>query len=218
MTPGGVGTPGDPTRLAEGTTEFEARAAAIIEESIGVKRRVIEGHTGVVAAIARLWVRSLAAGGKILLFGNGGSAADAQHIAGELVSRFLRERQALAALALTTDTSILTAIGNDYGFERVFARQIEALGRPGDVAVGISTSGRSPNVVAAIDVARSRGMATVALTGEGGGDLLGRVDVCFRVPSTSTPRIQEMHIAAGHVICELVEHALGAGNGHHGDG
>jgi len=191
-----------------------AQIAAIFEESIRVKQRVIETQMETLGAIARLFTRSLADGGKILIFGNGGSAADAQHIAGELVSRFLRERQALAALALTTDTSIMTAIGNDYGFERVFARQVEALGAPGDVALGISTSGRSPNVIAALDAARSRGMATVAFTGEDGGELVARVDHCFRVPSGSTPRIQEAHIAAGHALCELVEIALGVSDDH----
>ncbi len=183
--------------------------AAIFEESVRVKERVIETQSETLAAITRLLIRALADGGKILIFGNGGSAADAQHIAGELVGRFLRERQALAAMALTTDTSIMTAIGNDYSFERVFARQIEALGQPGDVALAISTSGRSRNIVAALETARARGMATVAFTGEDGGELPGRVDYCFRVPSTSTPRIQEAHIAAGHAICELVELALG---------
>jgi len=231
---GAAGEPRDSARLADATAAFEARIAAIFEESIRVKRRVADEQAGVLADIARMWALALAAGGKILLFGNGGSAADAQHIAGELVSRFLIERQALAAIALTTDTSILTAIGNDYGYDRVFARQVEALGRPGDVAVGISTSGRSPNVLAALDAARARGLATAGFTGAAGGPLAERVDLCFRVPSESTPRIQEAHLAAAHAICELVEQACcGAGgtspadrvgegqpngNGHQADG
>lgn len=196
------------------TAAFEADLRRIFDDSIAVKRAVVDQQLPVLAAIARLWADALARGGQILLFGNGGSAADAQHLAGELVSRFLVERRALAAVALTTDTSILTAIGNDYGFDRVFARQVEALGRPGDVAVDISTSGRSPNVLAGIDAARALGLATVGFTGAGGEGLAERVDVCFRVPSRHTPRIQECHLAAGHAVCEIVERVFAdAGHG-----
>jgi len=153
-------------------------------------------------------VAALRAGGTLLICGNGGSAADAQHWAGELVSRFQHDRPGLAAIALTTDTSILTAIGNDYGYERLFARQVEALGRPGDVLFAISTSGRSPNVLAALRAARERGLATVGFTGEGGGEMAPLCDILLRVPADSTPRIQEGHEVLGHAICALVEAAM----------
>jgi phosphoheptose isomerase len=144
-------------------------------------------------------------GGKLLVFGNGGSAADAQHLAAELVGRFLREREALPALALTTDTSALTAIANDYGFERVFARQVEALARPGDAVIAISTSGASPNVLAAVDAAKAAGAKTIAITGEEGEVLSGRVDVALIAPTSFGPRIQEAHLAIEHGLCAAVE-------------
>ncbi|MCS6855220.1 MAG: SIS domain-containing protein, partial [Elioraea sp.] len=144
-----------------------------------------------VAEAASLVADALRAGGKLLLCGNGGSAADAQHWAGELVSRFAYDRPGLPAIALTTDTSILTAIGNDFGYERVFARQVEALGRPGDVFFALSTSGRSPNVLAALAAARARGLRTVGFTGAGGGEMASLCDVLLRVPHEATPRIQE---------------------------
>ena len=151
---------------------------------------------------------ALSKDGKVLIFGNGGSAADAQHLAGELVGRYLKERKALAAIALTTDTGILTALGNDYGFDAVFVRQVEALGRPGDVAVGITTSGASKNVTRALLAAKERGLTTIALTGRDGGET-GRVaDVHLNVPSTSTPRVQEVHRTILHVLCELIEKDL----------
>jgi len=156
-----------------------------------------------------LVAETFAAGHKVLLFGNGGSAADAQHIAAEWTGRFIRERRPLAALALTTDTSALTAIANDYGYEEVFARQLRALGAPGDVAIAISTSGKSPNVLRAVQVARDLGMRIIGLTGGDGGALAGLVDVSLRVSaSTLSPRIQETHILIGHVICELVDRRL----------
>lgn len=161
-----------------------------------------------VAEAASLVADALRAGGKLLLCGNGGSAADAQHWAGELVSRFAYDRPGLPAIALTTDTSILTAIGNDYGYERVFARQVEALGRPGDVLFALSTSGRSPNVLAALAAARARGLRTVGFTGAGGGEMAPLCDVLLRVPHEATPRIQEGHEAMGHAICALVEATL----------
>jgi D-sedoheptulose 7-phosphate isomerase len=144
----------------------------------------------------------------VLLFGNGGSASDAQHVAAELVGRFARERAPLPAIALTTDTSALTAIANDYGFEEVFARQVRALGRPGDVAVAISTSGNSPNVLRGAEAAREMGMTVVALTGAGGGALAAASDLCVNVPSDDTPRIQECHLTVEHVLCEAVENFL----------
>lgn len=157
------------------------------------------------ANTAEACVQALRRGNKILFAGNGGSAADAQHLAGELVSRFAYDRPGLAAFALTTDTSVLTAIGNDYGYERVFARQVEAVGAAGDVFVGISTSGRSPNVLSALDVARSKGIVTVGMTGRLGGQMPERCDFLLRVPSDVTPRIQEGHIAMGHAICQIIE-------------
>jgi D-sedoheptulose 7-phosphate isomerase len=147
---------------------------------------------------------SLGNGGKVWLFGNGGSAADAQHIAAELVGRFLRDRRALPAEALTTNASILTAVANDYGFDQVFARQLEAGARAGDVAIGISTSGRSANVIAGLETAKRLGLVTAALTGESGLD----ADIVVAVPSSETPRIQECHAVLGHVLCELVERSL----------
>ncbi len=141
-----------------------------------------------------------------MIAGNGGSAADAQHIAAELVGRFLRERKALPAMALTTDTSILTAIGNDYSFENVFSRQVEALGQAGDVAIGISTSGNSKNVIKAIQTAKKMEMITIGFTGESGGELKNCIDFCFQAPSQSTPHIQEAHLAVAHALCDIVEH------------
>jgi D-sedoheptulose 7-phosphate isomerase len=151
---------------------------------------------------------ALRGGNKLLLCGNGGSAADAQHWAGELVSRFQYDRPGLAAIALTTDTSIMTAIGNDYGYERLFSRQVEALGARGDVLFALSTSGRSPNILAALKAAREKGMVTVGFTGEGGGDMQPLCDILLRVPSGATPRIQEGHEALGHAICAMVEATL----------
>lgn len=160
------------------------------------------------AAAAEAVSSALRAGRKLLLCGNGGSAADAQHWAGELVSRFQYDRPGLAAIALTTDSSIMTAIGNDYGYERLFSRQVEALGVGGDVLFALSTSGRSPNILAALRAARERGMVTVGFTGEGGGEMAALCDILLRVPSASTPRIQEGHEALGHAICALVEATL----------
>jgi D-sedoheptulose 7-phosphate isomerase len=151
---------------------------------------------------------SLRNGGKVLWFGNGGSAADSQHLAAELVGRFRRERRGMASIALTTDSSALTSIGNDYGFECIFARQIEALCAPGDVAVGISTSGNSPNVCSGLAKARELGAYTFAMTGESGGKLLRLADVCLRVNSTEAARIQEAHILAGHMLCDAIEENL----------
>ncbi len=154
-------------------------------------------------------VDSLRHGGKVLFFGNGGSAGDAQHLATELVARYVTDRPAIAALALTTDTSILTAIGNDFGFDRFFSRQIEALGRPGDVAIGISTSGRSANVIKALKTASAMAIIPAALSGRGGGDLVGLADPLLVVPSDVTARIQEMHITLGQMLCGAIEIELG---------
>jgi D-sedoheptulose 7-phosphate isomerase len=155
--------------------------------------------------VAEACIEALRQGHKVLFAGNGGSAADAQHMAGELVSRFAYDRPGLPSFALTTDTSVLTAIGNDYGYEHVFARQLEAVGAAGDVFFGLSTSGRSPNVLKALDVARGKGIVSVGMTGRHGGQMPERCDYLLRVPSDSTPRIQEGHIAIGHAICQIIE-------------
>lgn len=166
-----------------------------------------------VAAAVQACADTLRTGGKILLCGNGGSAADTQHIAAELVGRFVGERRALAAIALTTDSSALTAIANDYGYDHVFARQVAGLGRPGDLLVGISTSGTSPNVLAAMREARTMGLRTVALAGKDGGPLAVEADHAIVVPSTVTARIQEAHILIGHALCAGIERALGLEGG-----
>lgn len=158
-----------------------------------------------VAAAAKLITTSLKAGGKVFFCGNGGSAADAQHLAAELLGRFLLERAPLSAWALTVNTSALTAIGNDYTFDDVYSRQLQGLGKEGDVLVGISTSGNSRNIIRTIEAAREMNIAVIGMTGETGGKMASLCDVCISVPSVSTPRIQEMHIAVGHLICELVE-------------
>jgi D-sedoheptulose 7-phosphate isomerase len=158
-----------------------------------------------VAECAKIIVNSLNNGGKVLIAGNGGSAADAQHIAGEFVSRFHYDRPGLAAIALTTDSSILTAIGNDYGYERLFSRQVQALGREGDVFIGISTSGNSANVIAAFNEAKLQKLTTIGFTGMAGGKMADMCDITLRMPSPETPKIQEGHIAIGHIICGLVE-------------
>jgi D-sedoheptulose 7-phosphate isomerase len=178
-----------------------------IRTSIAVKQELLKQST-LLAQVAEKLIEAYEAGKKILLFGNGGSAADAQHIAAELVGKYYMDRRPLPAEALTVNTSSLTAIGNDYAFERIFARQVEALGNPGDVAIGISTSGNSPNVIEAIRAAKKKGMITIGLTGAEGGRLKNEVDYCICVPSKDTPRIQEAHILIGHIWCELIERAL----------
>lgn len=175
-----------------------------LTDSITVISALAE-HQGTIAAIAARITASLGAGGTIYLCGNGGSAADAQHVAAEFVGRFLRERRPLPAVALTCNTSILTAVGNDYGFEQIFARQVKAHVHPQDCVVGISTSGQSANVLAAFVAARERGAVTIGFTGAEGDALAALCDECLRVPSTNTPRIQEAHLVAWHLICDLVE-------------
>jgi D-sedoheptulose 7-phosphate isomerase len=159
-------------------------------------------------AASQACIASLKQGGKVLLVGNGGSAADAQHIAGELVSRFAFDRPGLPAIALTTDTSILTAIGNDYGYERLFARQVQALGRAGDVLIAYSTSGKSPNILLALHEAREKGLCCVGFTGNRGGPMRDVCDHLLEVPSADTPKIQEGHLVLGHILCGLVETAM----------
>lgn len=192
------------------STNFEQRVRRSIEASIAVKQLLL-GNAEIVASMARvskILVEAFQRGNKPLLFGNGGSAADAQHIAAEFVGRFAFDRPPLPALALSVNTSAVTAIGNDYGFDLLFARQIEALGRPGDVAIGISTSGNSANVIQGMAAAKKLGLHTVALTGASGGKLKNAVDDCLRAPSDDTPRIQECHILIGHIISELVEETI----------
>jgi D-sedoheptulose 7-phosphate isomerase len=166
--------------------------------------------------VAKLFLEALRAGGKILFAGNGGSAADAQHLAAELVGRMGFDRPGLPAFALTTDTSVLTAIGNDYGYDALFARQVQAVGARGDVLVAISTSGRSPNILRALMQARARGLKTVGLSGASGGEMAKLCDYCLCVPSLQTPKIQQGHIVIGHVICGLVETAMFRNGGPHG--
>jgi D-sedoheptulose 7-phosphate isomerase len=179
-----------------------------VSESLRVKAQFFEENKNTIASTAETLAHALHNGRKILFFGNGGSAADAQHLTAELVGRFGPDRAPLAAIALSTDTSILTALANDYGYESVFARQIEALGQAGDAAIAISTSGNSANILAGIDAARSRGLFTAGFTGETGGKMKDRVEVLFRVPSRQTPRIQETHILLGHVLCDLIDREL----------
>ena len=179
-----------------------------LESLAALAQRVAREHAATVAAIAERYVEALRAGGTLFFAGNGGSAADAQHIATEYVVRYQTNRPAFRALALTTDTSLLTACANDLGFDEVFARQVEALGRPGDVLVLHSTSGESPNVVRAAQAARARGVAVIAFLGKSGGDLKDLADLAVVIPSDDTARIQELHLALEHVICEMVEDRL----------
>jgi D-sedoheptulose 7-phosphate isomerase len=192
------------------TNDFEQRVRDSIQASIAVKELLLRNadFVSIVAKVSELLIESLRKGNKVLLFGNGGSAADAQHIAAEFVGRFAFDRPALPALALSVNTSCLTAIGNDYGFDLVFSRQIEALARGGDVAIGISTSGNSSNVLYGLSTARKLGLFTVALTGCTGGKLRNAVDYCICAPSNDTPRIQECHILIGHIISALVEETM----------
>ena len=183
------------------------KVLASLNESARLKTEARDSADLLVEA-AGLIADSFTKGGRLLIFGNGGSAADAQHLAAEFVNRFLIERPPLPAVALTTDTSVLTSVANDYSFNEVFAKQVKALGRPGDVAWGLTTSGNSPNVVAALAAARQGGLKTLALTGSGGGEARHQADVLIEVKTTLTPRIQEVHITMGHIICELVDYIL----------
>ena len=175
------------------------------EETDKIKKRFLDENFSRLIAIIKLIADSLENGNKVLLFGNGGSAAEAQHLAAEFVNRFLMERPPLPAIALSTDSSILTSIGNDYSFSEIFSKQIVALGKEGDIAIGISTSGNSANVIKAIEVAKEIGIETIALTGNDGGDLAKVANYSLIVPSNSTPCIQEVHMAVGHILCEMVE-------------
>jgi D-sedoheptulose 7-phosphate isomerase len=197
-----------PTKTeVESTTQLQAVISKRIEASIMVKQRLLS-HTEICAEVAERIIAAFRRGNKVLLFGNGGSAADAQHIAAEFVGRFYLDRPALPAHALTVNTSSLTAIGNDYAYDQIFSREIEAFGQAGDVAIGISTSGNSRNVIEALRAAKQKGMVTVGMTGESGGQLKAVVDYCICVPSRDTPRIQEAHMLVGHILSELVEEAI----------
>ena len=185
---------------------------SIIQEEfqnhIKTSQKSMENLSDDIEIAAKICIKTLKKNGKIILFGNGGSAADAQHIAAELVGRYMTERKGLAAIALTTDTSILTAIGNDYGYEEIFSRQIEALAKPEDVLIGISTGGTSKNVINAIKLANDTGCNIIGLSGKDGGKMNRICDVNIVVPSNNTPRIQEMHILIGHTLCHLIDHGL----------
>jgi D-sedoheptulose 7-phosphate isomerase len=188
--------------------DIESRVERAFRGSLALKEAVLERHRRTIVAMAEMWVACLRRGGKILLCGNGGSAADAQHLAAELVNRFLQERPALAAVALTTDSSILTATANDRAFQEVFARQVEALGQRGDILFLLSTSGRSANLFRAADVARAREMTVMALLGGDGGGLEQLCHFFLVVPSAVSPRVQEVHILIGHLLCEVAEAVL----------
>lgn len=181
-----------------------------IRDSIAVHEGIIQSQIPLIEKAARLIHECLKKGNKILFFGNGGSASDSQHLAAEFVGRYEKERRALSAIALTTDSSILTAVGNDYGFERVFERQLEALGQKGDLAFAISTSGNSKNVLWGIEKAKEMGLVTIGLTGKNGGQMKSRVDLALVIPSQKTSRIQESHILIGHILCERVDELLSA--------
>jgi D-sedoheptulose 7-phosphate isomerase len=191
---------------------MKERITEVFREQSDLLASFAEDGAEALAPLADACIDALRRGGKIIFFGNGGSAADAQHLAAELVNRFQVDRQALAALALTTDSSVLTSIANDSSFDEVFSRQIAALGKAGDVAVGLSTSGTSPNVLAALKKARSRGLVTAAFTGSGGTDIAGAADHAVIVPSSVTARVQETHITAGHALCAVIEKALAREN------
>lgn len=184
------------------------RIKDILMESIQIKEELLRTSISQIKDIADLIIESLKKGGKVILFGNGGSASDSQHIAAEFVGRFKKDRTALAAIALTTNTSVLTSLANDYGYEIIFAKQVEALGQRNDIVVGISTSGKTKNVALGIKQAKKMGIKTVVLTGGDGGELVKLADTSLVVPSSVTARIQEAHITIGHIICELVEQTL----------
>jgi len=187
---------------------MQKKISALIKEDIEVKNALLKGQVKAISGLARMMLSAIKAGNKIIIFGNGGSAADSIHIAAELVGRFRKERSALPAIALTANISTLTALSNDYNFECIFERQIEALGRKGDIALGISTSGKSKNVMRGISKASKMGMKTAVLTGKNKGELSRIADVSVEVPSSNTPRIQEAHITIGHIVCEIIEDAL----------
>ena len=177
-------------------------------DSIRVKEQFVSQYASLIREVSELIVSCFRNGNKLLLMGNGGSSSDASHIAGEFVNRFLKDRPPLPAIALNTDMAVITSIGNDYGFNLIFSRQVETLAKEGDIVIAISTSGNSPNIIAAVETAKKMGNITIGLTGGSGGKLASLVDHAFIVPSVATPRIQEVHITLGHVICQVVEDAM----------
>jgi D-sedoheptulose 7-phosphate isomerase len=193
---------------SNGAGRFAPALERIVQDSIAAHQRLLAESLPVLAEVAGVLARALSTGHKLLFFGNGGSAADAQHIAGEIVGRFLRESDPWPAIALTTDSSIVTAIGNDWAYEQVFSRQVRAHARPGDVVIGISTSGNSANVLRGLEAGRALGAFTIGFTGAAGGKMREVSDICFCAPAEITPRIQELHILAWHAVCELVENVL----------
>jgi len=183
------------------------KITSLINESVAVKNNLLKSQVSAIEALANMMLATIKSGNKILIFGNGGSASDSIHIAAELVGRFQKERKAIPAIALPANVSILTALGNDYGFDNIFERQVEALGKQGDMALGISTSGKSKNVIKAVSKAAAMKMKTAVLTGNGG-ELSGIAAVSVKVPSDNTARIQESHILIAHIVCEIIENAL----------
>lgn len=188
--------------------QIEEKIKRAYEESIRVKEQFFKENISLIREVAELIAKTLNEGGKILIFGNGGSATDASHIAAEFVNRFKRERPGLPAIALNTDMAVITAIANDYDYSEIFSKQIRAFGQQGDIAIGISTSGSSRNVIKGIETAKKRGLKTIAFTSKKGEKLISKVDYAFAVSSEETPRIQEAHITLGHILCELVEDIL----------
>ncbi len=196
------------SEAAQDVARIAERIRRDFEESADVKRRFAKDQAERVAEAAGRMIAAYRSGNKAIFFGNGGSACDASHLAAELVNRYKKDRAGLPALALAADPAVVTSISNDYHYEDLFARQVQALGQPGDIAIAISTSGNSPNVLKGVDAAREKGLFTIGFTGHGGGKLAARVDMAFVVPSRDTARIQETHITLGHLLCELVEEAL----------
>lgn len=187
---------------------MKAKIEKIIKESINAKEELIKTQIDTIAKIVEKIVSAVKNKKKVFVFGNGGSAADSQHIVAEFMGRFKKERRPIPAIALTTNTSTVTAISNDYGYQLTFARQVEGLGSSGDIAIGISTSGNAQNVIEALKSAKAMGLGTIALTGKDGGSIAKLADIAFMAPTDNTPRIQELHITVGHIICELVEDQL----------
>ncbi|MDD5238586.1 MAG: SIS domain-containing protein [Candidatus Omnitrophica bacterium] len=184
------------------------RIKEILMESIQIKEQILHSHIGKIIELSECIIECLKKNGKVILFGNGGSASDSQHIAAEFIGRFKKDRTALAAIALTTNTSVLTSLANDYGYDIIFAKQVEGLAQKNDIVIGISTSGKAKNVILGIKQAKKMGLKTIALTGSDGGELAKTADISLIVPSSITARIQEVHIIIGHIICEIVEQTL----------